>query len=155
MTDKSQDTKQQAAAKGDGQANNNSLENMVDQLTSQQAGGGQNSQGNGQQQSGQAGGQQQDAQGAPLSQQQQQQDQKLEGQIQAIEQQLQGLSNSELKTISSKLEAVERSMLIKKIDNELHTMKDTLVKPGEGGSTAAAGSAAAGAAVIQQPTNTE
>lgn len=89
-------------------------------------------------------------QGVPLSGKQQVEARKLENQIQQIEQQLQGASNDELKAISTKLDSVERAMLLEKIDNQLHTMKDAMVKPGDGASPAAAGAAAAGAATINQ-----
>lgn len=92
-------------------------------------------------------------QGIPLSQSQQAAAGKIEGQIKMIEQQLTGASNSELKEISTKLESVERAMLLEKIDNQLHTMKETIVKPGDGVSTAADGTAAARASVINQPTS--
>ena len=86
----------------------------------------------------------------PLNPGEQAKARQLEGQIAKIEQRLEGMSNSELKQVATKLEGVERSMLLEKIDNELHTVKDTIVKPGDAASTAAAGSAAAAAVVVNE-----
>lgn len=41
-------------------------------------------------------------------------------------------------------------MLLEKIDNELQTVKDTIVKPGDSASTAAADSAAAATVVLNE-----
>lgn len=88
--------------------------------------------------------------GVPLSAGEQQQAQQLEGQIRAIEQRLEGMSNSELRDIATKLESVERAALLEKIDNELHTIQETIVKPGDAASTSAAGASAAAAVVINE-----
>jgi len=88
--------------------------------------------------------------GVPLSAGEQQRAQQLEEQIRAIEQKLEGMSNSELQDIATKLEAVERAALLEKIDNELHTLKETIVKPGDAASTASAGAAAAAAVVVNE-----
>lgn len=87
-------------------------------------------------------------QGVPLSGEEQKQAQAIEQQIQGFEQQLEQKSNSQLKEISTRFETVEREMLLEKIDNELHTIKDTIVKPGDTASTAAAGTSAAAAVAI-------
>ena len=78
-------------------------------------------------------------QGVPLSNKQKQQAQAIEQQIQGFEVKLGNSSNSELAQISTKFETVERAMLLEKIDNELHIIKDTIVQPGDGESTADAG----------------
>lgn len=74
-------------------------------------------------------------------------------------QQLETKSNGELAAISKQLDIVERAMLLEKIDNQLHTMKSTLVRPGDIASPAAAGASAAGAAAVevnqQSSTNTD
>lgn len=88
--------------------------------------------------------------GVPLSAGEQQKAQQLEGQIRAIEQKLEGMSNTELRDIAIKLETVERAVLLEKIDNELHTIKETIVKPGDAASTSAAGASAAAAVVINE-----
>jgi len=87
-------------------------------------------------------------QGVPLNNSEQKQAQAIEQQIQGYEQQLQSKSNSDLAKTSTQLETVEREMLLEKIDNELHTIKNTVVKPGDVASTAAAGSTAAAAVAI-------
>lgn len=91
----------------------------------------------------------QNNQGVPLNAKEQQQSQQMDQQIQQFEQQLQSKSNTELKQISGQLETVERQMLLEKIDNELQTMKETIVKPGDIASTAAAGAASAAATQVQ------
>lgn len=91
---------------------------------------------------------QQNSQGVPMNASEQKKAQEIEQQIQTFEQQLESKSNSDLKQISTQLETVERSMLLEKIDNELHTMKDTIVKPGDAATPAAAGAAAATAVTI-------
>lgn len=60
------------------------------------------------------------------------------------------MSNNELRDIASKLESVERAALLEKIDNELHTLKKTTVKPGDVASTAAAGASAAAVVVLNE-----
>lgn len=89
-------------------------------------------------------------QGVPLSPKQQALAQQVEGQIQEFEKQLETKSNDDLKQIATKLESVERAMLLEKIDNQLHTIKNTAVEPGDGASPAAAGADAAVAVAIQQ-----
>lgn len=59
----------------------------------------------------------------------------LEQQIQTIEQKLAQMPASELKTVTAKLEEAEKSMLLQKIDNQLHTMKDAAAQS-EAGNTA-------------------
>ncbi|VBB05209.1 Hypothetical protein LUCI_0416 [Lucifera butyrica] len=76
--------------------------------------------------------------------------QAVDQQIQGFEQQLQQKSNSELKEVATKLETVERNMLLQKIDSELQTIKETVVKPGDG----AAATAGAAATVVNQKSNT-
>ncbi|MDR7865912.1 MAG: hypothetical protein RIN56_03785 [Sporomusaceae bacterium] len=88
--------------------------------------------------------------GVPLSAGELQKAQQLEEQIRAIEQRLEGMSNSELRDIATKLESVERAALLEKIDNELHTLKETIVKPGDAASTASAGASAAAAVVLNE-----
>lgn len=104
---------------------------------------------NGQQADGPQAGDRQGA-GVSLSAGELQKAQQLEGQIRAIEQRLEGMSNSELRDIATKLESVERAALLEKIDNELHTLKETIVKPGDAASTAAAGASAAAAVVVNE-----
>lgn len=89
----------------------------------------------------QAANQQSSTQDASLNAEEPQKAQGVEQQIQNFEQQLESKSNSDLKQIATKLETAERSMLLEKIDNQVQTIKDTIVKPGDGASTAAAGAA--------------
>ncbi len=86
-------------------------------------------------------------QGVPLNSEQQNQAQAIEQQIQDFEQQLAKKSNSELSEIATKLETVERAMLLEKIDNQLHTVKNAVIEPG-GAAPAAAATGATAAAVI-------
>ncbi len=92
--------------------------------------------------------------GTPLSAAGQVLSNRLDEQIQQFEEQLQAKSNSELKQISTQLEQVEREMLLEKIDNELKTIKDTVVRPGDITSTAAAGATAAAIQVQSTPIET-
>ena len=85
-------------------------------------------------------------QGATLtaSARQQQTSQAVQQQIDDFERNLQSKSNAELKGIANQLETTEREMLLEKIDQELQTIKETVVKPGD----AAEATAAAGAASV-------
>lgn len=56
---------------------------------------------------------------------------------------MQQKSNTELSKIATQLETVERAMLLEKIDNQLHSIKNTVVEPGDTPSTTAAGATAA------------
>lgn len=82
--------------------------------------------------------------GVPLTAQQEQTAQTIQQQIEDFEGKLEQKSNTELKNIATKLETAEREMLLEKIDQELQTMKETIVNPGD----AAASAAAAGAATV-------
>lgn len=83
-----------------------------------------------------------------LTKEEQQKSKIIEEDIQQFEQTMEEKSNSELADIATQLDTVERSMLLKKIDNELHTIKDTIIKSGDGTeSTLQAGTDAAVAAV--------
>ncbi|MDT8903403.1 hypothetical protein [Anaeroselena agilis] len=112
-----------------GNTNNN------DQQGVQSPSGGQQSTGQGQNKA---------SQEVPLTAEQQKAAQAIQKQIEAFESMLGQKSNSELKEIATRLETVEREMLLEKIDQQLQTMKETIVKPGD----AAASAAAAGAATV-------
>ncbi|SDF69028.1 hypothetical protein [Sporomusa acidovorans] len=65
----------------------------------------------------------------PLSETGRQLSGQIDKQIQQFGQQLKSKSNQELKQISEQLEAVEREMLLAKIDNQLQTIKETAFRP--------------------------
>lgn len=92
--------------------------------------------------------QQQVAETMPLSEKGRQLSGQIDNQIQQFEQQLSSKSNQELKQIAEQLEAVEREMLLVKIDNQLQTIKETAIKP-EGN---IAPTSAAGGSTTQPPT---
>lgn len=100
----------------------------------------------------QTGGRADNAQDIPLTQGQEQTAQHLEEQIQSFEQKMHGMSNDQLKQMSQKLDLAERSALVNKIDHQLHTIKETIVKPGDAASQQAA--AASSTAVIQNASDT-
>lgn len=77
------------------------------------------------------------SQQVPPSEEPQPLSQTFDQQIQAFEQQLSDKSNSDLKELSGQLDEVERKMLLKKIDNQLQTMKTALEEPDASASTAA------------------
>jgi hypothetical protein len=95
--------------------------------------------------------QNQNQQSVPLSPKQQQASQVMEQQIQNFEKQLEVKSNDELKTLATNLETVERNVLLEKIDKELNTVKETLIKPGDGVSVAAAAGATAATITATEP----
>lgn len=103
---------------------------------------------NNQQKSLQANEQPRNTPGVPLSNGEKKQAQIIDQQIQNFEQQLEHKSNSTLSEMATQLETVEREMLMEKIDNELKVIKDTIVKPGDGASTAEAGASAAAAVAV-------
>jgi hypothetical protein len=75
----------------------------------------------------------------PQQSQVQQGAQKLEGQIENVENKLQNMPTSALKNISNELETIEKSALMQKIDNQLHDLKDIVAKPGDTDSASSAG----------------
>lgn len=86
-------------------------------------------------------------QGVPLTPNERQQSREINQHIQKFEESLDQLSNSELKKTAEQLETVEREMLMEKIDNELETIKETVVQPGN----AAAGASVAKKVAEQAP----
>lgn len=87
----------------------------------------------------------------PLSERAQKLSQQMDEKIDQFEQVLRSRSNSEIKQVSEQLDRVEREMLLEKVDNQLKTIKDTVIRPGDIASTAAAGSTAASAVQTQAP----
>ena len=87
----------------------------------------------------------------PLSERAQKLSQQMDEKIDQFEQVLRSRSNSEIKQVSEQLDRVEREMLLEKVDNQLKTIKETVIRPGDIASTAAAGSAAASAVQTQAP----
>lgn len=130
MQEKNQNIKQQGSLGNGQQASQNTQQAKVSP--------------NGQENAGQSG------QGIPLSAKGQQLSQQLEQQITQFEQQLNSKSNAEIKQLSEQLETVERQMLLEKVDNELQTIKETVIRPGDIASTAATGSVAAATVQSQQ-----
>lgn len=98
-----------------------------------------------------AGSQSEQQQEIPLSENAQKLSQQLDEQIDQFEQTLQSKSNGEIKQISEQLDRVEREMLLEKVDNQLKTIKEAVIRPGDIASTATAGTAAASAVQTKTP----
>lgn len=88
--------------------------------------------------------------GVPLTAEQQQTDQGIQQQIESFESQLEQKSNTQLKDIATKLESVEREALLEKIDQELQTVKEAIVKPGDSSASVSAATAGAAAVVLNE-----
>lgn len=87
----------------------------------------------------------------PLSSKAEQLSTKLDELIGNFEENLKSKSNRELSTISKQLSIIERAMLLEKIDNQLNSMKESVIRPGDVNSPAAIGASAASAIEIRQP----
>ena len=67
------------------------------------------------------------SQNTPISPKASELEPQIDQEIGQFKQELASKSNSELKQLSQQLESVEREMLLEKIDNELLTIKETII----------------------------